>query len=258
MPQTIAPGHPAQVEALPVGTVALPSLSGFRARRRSIAFAALGIATFAIAMVATMPASLVISNRPWRSGVGGTVWNGEVGIAGGSTLEWHWAPLRSLTSLGFAVDWTATGPDTDLGGQAIIRPGGVRLDQVAGSADATLLEALQPNLPFACDVGLQVDLPRLGTTDGSAMADGRVAIDPGTCTTRPGNLATATPAMLLTADHIGTETRIRLVPEGQRRQTLLDAILQEDGKLRFTLTGDGAAVLPFAGLPGGTTIEGQF
>jgi hypothetical protein len=229
-----------------------------QARRRSIRFAAFGIASFAIALVATLPAGLVVGDGDWRTGVGGTIWNGEVGIAGGSRFAWQFAPLRSLTSLGFAVDWTATGKDTDLGGQAIGWPGGVQVDRVAGSADASLLQALQPNLPFTCDAVMQVDLPRASTVTGSAMADGRIAIDPGSCATRPGGVATATPAMLLTAEHIGQETRVRLVPEGQRRRTLLESTLKEDGTLRFTMTGDGAATLPFTGLPAGASIAGQF
>lgn len=229
-----------------------------QARRRSIRFAALGIASFVVAIVATLPASLIVGNNDWRSGVGGTVWNGEVGIAGGSRLAWHFAPLRSLTSLGFAVDWTATGPDTDLGGQALLRPGGVRLDRVAGSADASLLAALQPNLPFACDMPWQVDLPVVSTIAGSAMAEGRIAIDPGSCVTRPGNVATPTPAMLLTAEHIGQQSRIRLVPDDQRRRTLMDATINEDGTLRFAMTGDGAAMLPFTGLPAGASVQGSF
>lgn len=228
------------------------------ARRRSIRFAALGIASFAVAIVATLPASLIAGNTDWRSGVGGTVWNGEVGIAGGSRLEWHFAPLRSLTSLGFAVDWTATGADTDLGGQALVRSGGIRLDRVSGSADASLLAALQPNLPFSCDSTWQVDLPVLSTMAGSAMADGRIAIDPGSCVTKPGNVATPTPAMLITAEHIGTQTRVRLVPANQRRKTLMDATINEDGTLRFALTGDGAATLPFTGLPAGASVQGSF
>lgn len=257
MPQTTAAPHRAEPLA-PNAAIALPSPSRLQARRHSIRFAALGIASFAVAIVLTLPASLIAGNADWRSGVGGTIWNGEVGIAGGSRLEWHFAPLRSITSLGFAVDWTATGPDTDLGGQALIRPGGVRLDRVAGSADASLLAALQPNLPFACDSTWQVDLPVLSTIDGAAMADGRIAIDPGSCVTRPGNVATPTPALLLTAEHIGQETRIRLVPDGQRRRTLMDATLHDSGTLRFGMTGDGAAMLPFTGLPAGVSVEGRF
>ncbi|TKD52256.1 type II secretion system protein N [Sphingomonas baiyangensis] len=215
-------------------------------------------------MLATMPVGVFLKNRPWRTGVAGTVWNGEVGVAGGSVVAWQWAPLRSIANLGFAVDWTAKGPDTDLGGQAILWPGGARLDNVSGSADSSLLAALAPNLPFRCDVTMQVELPRL-VLGASPMAAGNVTIDPGSCaavTAAGPGLATPgapvpTPAMILVAEHIGTESRIRLAPMGQRRRTLIDAALAEDGGYRVTLTQDGAAMLPFTGLPAGVTVESE-
>jgi hypothetical protein len=227
-------------------------------RRTITRFALLGIVAYAVAMVATMPASVVLNNRPWRTGVAGTVWNGEVGVAGGSVVAWRWAPLRSLTSLGFAVDWTAKGPDTDLGGQAILRSGSVRLDNVSGSADASLLAALAPGLPFRCDVTMQLDLPRVKLGGDGQMVEGMGTIDPGICFTDTANgPAAPTPAMAFTAQHVGTESRIRLTPIGQRRRTLLDATLTEDGGYRLTLTQDGATLLSFTGLPAGTAIEGE-
>ena len=89
-------------------------------------------------MIATIPASAVFKNYPWRSGISGTIWNGEVGIAGGSIARWQFAPLRSLVSLGYAADWRVTGPDTDLGGRALAGFGGMTLDKVSGSATASL------------------------------------------------------------------------------------------------------------------------
>lgn len=255
MPQTIARGWIAAGEAL--AAARRPEGARAQARRRFIAFAGLGIASFAIAMIATLPASAVLDERPWRSGVAGTIWNGEVGVAGGSKVEWHWAPLRSLTSLGFAVDWQATGPDTDLGGQALLRPGSFRLDRVSGSADATLLQAVAPDLPFTCDLTMQVELPRLVAGGGSQQAQATILSDAGSCSAQAAGSASPVPAMILTAEHIGRETRIRLAPQTQRRQTLVDAVLSEDGKYRVTLTSDGAAKLPFTGLPAGVTVESE-
>ncbi|WP_188054568.1 hypothetical protein [Sphingosinithalassobacter sp. CS137] len=208
-------------------------------------------------MVFTMPASVFLKNRPWRTGIAGTVWNGEVGIAGGSILSWNWAPLRSLTSLGFAADWTAAGNDTDLGGRLLIGFSGVTLDTVSGSADATLLQALQPNLPFSCDFTMQVDMDRIVAGGGEQMLQGTIVTDPGSCTPRGGGAATPVPALLLTAQHIGDETRIRLTPAAQRRQTLVEATLTEDGTIDVGVTQDGARVLPFLGVPGGMRVQGQ-
>jgi hypothetical protein len=244
MPQTIARGSIAAGEAS--AAAIFPEGARAQARRRSIA------------MVATLPASVVLTDRPWRSGIAGTIWNGEVGVAGGSKVEWEWAPLRSLTSLGFAVDWRATGPDTDLGGQALFRPGGaVRLDKVSGSADASLLQAVAPNLPFTCDLAMQVELPRLVAGGGDQQAQATILSDAGSCMARPAGIASAVPAMILTAEHVGRETRIRLAPQTQRRQTLVEAVLAEDGAYRMTLTRDGAAALPFTGLPPGVTVESR-
>ncbi|HTG37281.1 MAG TPA: hypothetical protein VL973_00555, partial [Sphingomonas sp.] len=74
----------------------------------------------------------------------------------------------------------------------------------------------------------------------------------------PDGAPVPTPAMILTAEHVGTESRIRIAPIAQRRRTLIDAVLGEDGSYRVTLTPDGAGLLPFTGLPAGVSVESQF
>jgi hypothetical protein len=227
------------------------------ARRRIIVFAALGIAAYAAAMLVTMPASVIVKNRPWRTGVSGTVWHGEVGVAGGSKIEWQMAPLRSLTSLAFAADWKATGPDTDLGGQVVAHMGGrTVLDHVSGAADATLLRALQPNLPFTCDLTMQVEIERIAIGGGSQSMQGKVTSDPGSCRPKTAGAATAVPALLLAADHVGTRSTIRIAPMAQQRRTLVNMVLAEDGALDLSVTPEGGTALPFLGLPGGSRIQG--
>lgn len=217
----------------------------------------LGIAAYALAMFATMPASVFLKNRPWRTGIAGTVWNGEVGIAGGSTFEWNWAPLRSLTSFAFAADWKATGPDTDMGGRGLMRFGRTVLDDVSGRAHSSVLQALQPNLPFTCDLVMQLQFAKIAIGGGDQAIDGTLRTEPGTCAAKNGGAPTAVPALLLTAEKVGTETRIRIAPATQRRQTLMDATLSEDGQLSFRMTADGARILPFTGMPAGVSIAGQ-
>lgn len=220
-------------------------------------FVLIGIAAYVLAMIATLPASLAIKNRIWRTGIAGTLWNGEVGIVGGSRFEWHWAPLRSLTSLGFAADWTATGPDTDLGGRVLAGLSSTVLDKVSGSSHATLLQALQPNLPFTCDLVMQMEFDRIATGGSDQGIDGRMTTDAGTCTAKGGGAPVAVPPLLLTAEKIGTVTQLRLTPRTQRRKLLMDATLSEDGKLTIRMTPDGARTLPFAGLPAGGSIAGE-
>jgi hypothetical protein len=228
------------------------------ARRRIIVFAALGIGAYLLALLVTLPASAVLKNRPWRTGVAGTVWNGEVGVAGGSKVEWHMAPLRSLTSLAYAADWKATGPNTDLGGRLLAHLGGrTLLDKVSGSADGTLLQALQPNLPFTCDLTLQVEMERIAIGGGSRMLSGNAASDPGSCRPKNAGAASAVPALILTAEHIGNRTLIRVAPMAQRRRVLVTMELAESGAVDLSVTPDGAAMLPFLGLPAGARIQGE-
>ena len=227
------------------------------ARRRLIRFALLGIASYAVAMIATIPAGAVFKNYSWRSGISGTIWNGEVGIAGGSTATWHFAPLRSLLSLGYAADWRLTGPDTDLGGRVVSGFGGTVLDKVSGSATASLLQAIQPNLPFTCDIVAQVEISRLVVGGSNRMMAAHMVSDPGSCRSRIAGGATQLPSLVLTAEKTGKETRIRLAPATQRLKTLLNGTLDEDGTLTIVLTPEGADMMPFIGLGAGRPFKGK-
>lgn len=212
---------------------------------------------YVIAMIATMPASVFLKNYAWRTGVSGTVWSGEVGVAGGSVFRWGWAPLRSITGLGFAADWTASGNDNDMSGQVLARPGRVILDAVAGRGDGSLIEALQPSLPFRCTFGMLVDFDRIAVGGGDNAAKGTLRTEAGSCRPKAGGTATPTPPLLLVAEKIGPQTEFRLTPATQRRQVLIRATLTEAGALKITVTPDGATTLPFLGVPGGSTLEYQ-
>lgn len=208
-------------------------------------------------MVASLPASVVFKNRPWRTGVAGTIWNGEVGISGGSAVRWNWSPLRSLTSLGFAADWKATGPDTYLGGRVLVGFTSRVFDKVSGSATAAMLQAVGPSLPFTCDMTAQVEIERAEFGGSGQMIKGTIVSDPGSCASRGAGAATQLPSLIMIAEKVGTETRIRVAPAAQRRKILLNAVLQESGALAVSLTPDGAEMMPFMGLRPGITIRGQ-
>lgn len=217
----------------------------------------LGIAAYAVGLVATLPASVAFPNRPSRSGVGGTVWSGEVGLSGQSVLRWHWAPLRSLASFAYAADWSASGAGTDLTGKALAGFGGTRLSDVSGRGGPGLLMAIQPDLPFTCDFGSQIEMKSVAVGGAGQKLDGRVVSDAGSCRPKAGSIATPLPSLLLTAEKTGKATRIRIAPATQRLKTLVDASLDETGALDLTVTPEGAAMMPFLGVPGGTRIQGR-
>ncbi|MCW3835750.1 hypothetical protein ACFQ1E_05535 [Sphingomonas canadensis] len=204
-----------------------------------------------------MPAGVVFKNHPWRSGVSGTVWSGSVGVNGMAALHWQWAPLRSIAGLGFAADWQAEGPGMALAGRALAGPGSVAFDKVEGTANAALLDVVQPGLPFACDLAGQLSFDRVVARGAERMLSGRALSEPGSCRARAGGAATAMPALVLTAEKTGAESRIRVAPAAQRLKTLIDARLKENGTLAVTVTDEGARAMPFLGARGGTTIEGR-
>ncbi|MHA6722512.1 hypothetical protein [Sphingomonas sp. RS2018] len=208
-------------------------------------------------MIATIPAGAIVDDGAWRTGISGTIWNGEVGLAGGSILAWEWAPLRSLTSLGFAVDWRATGTATNLGGRALIGPSSATIDAMSGSADGTLIRAIQPDLPFVCDFPMQAEFPRAKLGGSGQMVEGTLTTDAGTCAPKAGGAPTAVPSLILLAEHVGTTSRMRLAPATMRRRTLMTITLSENGTVEVTMTPEGAAALPFVGLPPGASIKGE-
>lgn len=257
MTPTIGRGLIAEASERPADAPTVSTIAVAGARRRLTLFAGIGIAAYVVAMVATVPASVALGDGPWRTSAGGTIWNGEVGLAGGSRLSWRWAPLRSLVNLAFAVDWRASGGSTDLGGRALIGPSTTTIEDVSGAADGTLLQAVQPDLPFTCDMVMQVDIPRARLGGDEQMAAGRLATDAGSCTPKRGGVATPVGPLLLTAEAIGAESRLRLVPATQRLRTLMAIRLQHDGTVTIEMTPEGAAALPFVGLPAGGSITGQ-
>jgi hypothetical protein len=178
-------------------------------------------------------------------------------VAGGSRLEWRWAPLRSLTSLAFAVDWRATGMNTDIAGRALIGPNTTTLDAVSGRIDGSALAAIQPDLPFTCDMVIQAEFPSIRVGGSAQRVEGNLTTDAGSCSPKRGGVATAVAPMILTAEKIGTESRMRLAPATQRRRTLMTLVLSEGGTLDVTMTPEGASALPFVGLPPGGSIKGE-
>lgn len=209
-------------------------------------------------MVATLPASVVIKHKPWAAGVSGTVWNGEVGLTGGSVVKWDWSPLRSLTSLGYAADFHVTGPDTDLGGRMLAGFTSKVFDKVSGSVSLSVLQALKPTLPFTCEMAAQLEIERAEFGGNGQMMKGNAVSDAGSCALRALGAATQVPSLIMTSEKIGTETRIRVAPATQRLKTLLSGTLSESGDLTLSLTPAGAAMLPFTGLRAGVPVKAQF
>ncbi|PTQ09855.1 hypothetical protein CLG96_11845 [Sphingomonas oleivorans] len=177
-------------------------------------------------------------------------------MPGGARLGWRWAPLRSIARLGFALDWQTTGPGSDVAGQALIRADGVLLEQVSGQASGALLAAIAPDLPFSCDMPLNIDLRRAAIGGKAQGFTGQILSDAGTCGLKAGGVATAVaPLVAIAAQGPDQGSELTLAPQGQRRRKLIEGSVSPEGHLRLRVTADGAEALPFASTPGGLVLE---
>ncbi len=212
-----------------------------RPGRSGLALCAVGLATYAIALVVTMPAAVVLP------GAQGTVWNGEMPLAAGHRAQWRWSPLRSLIGLGVGVDWTIEGGDTRLGGGAVAGFSQIVVEDAEGPVDTTLLFAYMPDLPFTCrSVGaLRVAEARFGT--GVARIEGSMRNDAGRCGSRGEERDAAVPASLIEATAAPDGgTTVTLTAADGRGPPLLEGALGPDGAFSYSLSAEGARRLPFA------------
>ena len=234
------------------------SQSSTRISRRAILFVATGVAAYLAALVWNIPASVALSRPAGIASLGGTLWRGRAILVDGESLEWRWAPLRSLVSLGFAADWAVSGPGTDLAGRALFGWDDTTIDTVSGSATGSLLAAALPGLPFLCGMPLQVSIDRVRIGGGDAALLGEVRSDAGMCAPKTGGAATAVPPLHLNLARLGNGSEILLAPLAQRRRILSQGALDRDGHLKLTVTPEGARALPFLAPPGGMAIETTF
>lgn len=221
-----------------------------RFNRRALIFAGIGVAAYALSLLATIPAQIAVP-LPDASG---TIWHGNAPLDGGNRVEWRWAPLRSLFRFGFAADFTVEGPETALAGRALLRPGHVLLDSVSGTADGALLTTIA-HPSFSCTVRMQVDLKQVSIGGGSQSAEGRVQGDPGVCQAYGGTPPVAIPALTFDLRPTPGLTVINLAPTGHARTPFIVGGLSDKGILQIIVTAEGAAALPFASTPGGMKLE---
>jgi len=180
-----------------------------------------------------------------RWAVSGTIWHGEAVLDGAYRVEWRWALFRSLANLGFATDWRMTGSGADVAGSAISSPGRLILEGVSGRADTALLAALTGDLPFACDVGLTIEVPRLAVAGRKSSLEGQVQSDAGHCIAPGGGTDMPVPALIMRAarDQAGN-TAATVAPLAQPRIRLVEGGMA-GGRLTVGPTRTGVGLLPF-------------
>jgi hypothetical protein len=203
----------------------------------------LGVVVYAAALVATLPARLVV---PRGVDAAGTVWRGEAALGGGHVAAWRASLLDSLGSAGVAGRWTIDGPGSAVEGEARWGPfAGVELDAVRGRLGWPLVALAAPSLPFACDFGVHVALDRVALAPKRQAASGTLTTEAGSCSGRFAGAARAVPRVIADFVTSGDRTTASVTPWANRAQPLAGLTL-ENGIMRLHTTAAGAALIPGA------------
>lgn len=224
-------------------------------------FAILGLVAFALAMVATLPARVVLPAATVQKALipaVGTIWNGEAAIGDETAVSWRFAPLRSVLSLGVATDVVIRGGATDLTAQAVWRPGRLELQDLTGVAGPGLVNTLIDDLPIRCDLSFVVDLDRVVIAGPRSRVTGSVRSGPGICTAENGmdTNPAAIPAMVGSAVTDTNGSTAWLAPAATPRgERLVQMTINRSGKLTATVLSAGVLILPAAA--GQMSIETQ-
>jgi hypothetical protein len=224
---------------------------------RRLAF--LGIASFAVSLIATAPARIVLPpNGDGATAAVGTIWNGEVAIGEQTAVSWRLAPVRSILNLGVAADVAIRGGATDMTAKAVWRPGRLELKNVSGMAGSGLVNTLIEDLPIRCDLSFLVDLDKIVLAGPRSSVTGTVRSGAGLCWGDNGvdPERAAVPAMTGRAVTGATGTSAWLVPSDRPRgERLVQMTIDRSGRLTATVLQAGALILPAAA--GQTSIETQ-
>lgn len=207
-------------------------------------FLVVGVIAYLVGLLITIPAGTLIEEDE-RLQVGGTIWNGEAVLASTLRMDWSVAPLTSLANLGYTAEWHITGGGTDLAGDAIRRSEVLTLENVSGQIDGSMVSALAPNLPFACDFIGNLRLERATFGSDNHEIGGRVETGPVTCAARnlPG-LPARFPALRGEFTPVGDQTTGSLAG-GPRGARMLEFRLSREGALSVWPTAAAVGTAPF-------------
>lgn len=206
---------------------------------------ATGVGVFSLGLVATLPAEIV---APKGRDAVGTVWNGQMALNDGFVVGWKLKPFTSIFSLSLVGDITVRGPETDLAGEGLMRPGRLLLRDVTGTASTRLINAAARSLPFTCEAVAQVDISELAIR-GAAVGAGTIRTSPGQCVPQGGQGdASPLPALVGTLSADAGATQIALDREGSG-EAVARARISPDGALSLSIEQGGVGVLPGVGAP---------
>jgi hypothetical protein len=221
--------------------------------------ALLGLGACGVTMAATVPVGFAVRmagvTLPEGVRLSGTLWQGAATIQG-HQATWDSRVWDSVTAFAWVADLRATGPETELAGQWVLRPGRATLAPLRGRTGWTLVDAVMPGLEIACATTADVDLASATISADGRAATGQVRLAPGTCARVDGTV-TDVPLPALLADIATTPdgVGVTIAAIDAPGTPLGNLVITPDDRLRITVFAAGAAMVP--GLPqsGDSQIE---
>lgn len=196
-----------------------------------------GVVAYLTGLALFLPSEAVVGRKVDAVG---TVWNGQVGLAPDFAAGWRLKPFRSLLTLGAIGDFSLTGPDTAIKGEAVARPEGVTVKSAEGGASLRLISALLPALPFACDGHMRIEARSLALR-GGVSGQGVLTTGPATCAA-PGGASSFAPPITgkLSSDAQGSSATLTSA-DGRR---LAQARTTKAGAVSVTVDPAAAGLFP--------------
>jgi hypothetical protein len=223
-------------------------------RRRIGIGLSIAAGAYALALAMTLPAAAII--HPASSiALSGSIWHGKASLPGNSALVWTANPLRSLAGLTVAVDWTLRGPDSEISGQARLRPHSIVLDRVSGQTGAGLLLAFFPEVTLQCQGAARVDLRHISVSRTALEADGDIRSTEAVCA-QPGTDPRSIPPLVASFSSAGGQLRAQMAAQAAPENGLATASLEPNGKLIAEVRPQAASIIP--GLPQLAAGSGPF
>ena len=213
-------------------------------RRAAVGLVGVGLAVYFASLVVMLPARTLAG---WAGlpadtmTLSGTAWQGTAVTQAGYALTWETSLLRSLSRLAFAVDWTASGAQTDLAGRAEVGRGDLILENVTGRADVGLFAAAGLPVPD-CDQVMRVAVERLFLMQDASVVVGMLEAPAGQC--RINGQVRALPPLVIDMAFGGAGSLGSLFEAGREDTPLARLELSEDGLLSIDVTEEGSRVLP--------------
>ena len=251
------PVQPMTVRSMPHDDSTLSAPSTFPVRPVAIGLVVLGVATCVIALVATLPASLVVQLLKIAPGAPatGTVWSGETNLENGDRISWRSDPLGSLLSFNLQSTVSVTGELTQLDGRLSAGGGGVTISGIKGVADWSLVRTALPDLALDCDIGIRFQDTTVVIDSGALAISGNATSSAGTCRAGNSDQSFEAPAAQMVATTTNGASRIGVALASDPSASLFDISIGAEGQLRATVEPLALNLVPGANASGPIVYE---